>query len=97
MQPEVLSCSYCRLALAVSYYMVYYLKEAKYFFTHFLMKPTTIVVNTRMLLKDRLDGIGGFAYQTLKRITQAHPEIKFIFLFDRKFSKEFIFQTTLHL
>ncbi len=55
------------------------------------MKPTTIVVNTRMLLKDRLDGIGGFAYQTLKRITQVHPEVKFIFLFDRKFSKEFIF------
>lgn len=55
------------------------------------MKPTTIAVNTRMLLKDRLDGTGWFAYQTLKRIARAHPEINFIFLFDRQFDKEFIF------
>lgn len=54
-------------------------------------KSLKIAVNTRMLLKDRLDGTGWFAYQTLKRITQAHPEIRFIFLFDRKFSNEFIF------
>lgn len=54
-------------------------------------KSLKIAVNTRMLLKDRLDGTGWFAYQTLRRITQAHPEIEFIFLFDRKFSKEFIF------
>lgn len=50
-----------------------------------------IAVNTRMLLKDRLDGIGRFAYQTLKRITKSHPKVEFIFLFDRKFSNEFIF------
>lgn len=56
-----------------------------------MAKTTTIAVNTRMLLKDRLDGIGWFAYQTLKRITQAHPEVNFIFLFDRKFDKDFIF------
>lgn len=55
------------------------------------MKPATIVVNTRMLLKDRLDGTGWFAYQLLKRITQTHPEVRFIFLFDRPYSQEFIF------
>lgn len=55
------------------------------------MKPLKIAVNTRMLLKDKLDGTGWFAYQTLKRITRAHPEVEFIFLFDRKFSHEFIF------
>jgi glycosyltransferase involved in cell wall biosynthesis len=55
------------------------------------MKPLKIAVNTRMLLKDKLDGTGWFAYQTLKRITRAHPEVEFIFLFDRKFSNEFIF------
>ncbi len=54
-------------------------------------KPLKIAVNTRMLLSDRLDGTGWFAYQTLKRITRAHPEVEFIFLFDRKFSQEFIF------
>lgn len=50
-----------------------------------------IAVNTRLLLKNKLDGIGWFSYETLKRITQQHPEHEFIFIFDRKFSDEFIF------
>ena len=50
-----------------------------------------IAVNTRLLLKNRLEGIGWFSYETLKRITKAHPEHEFYFLFDRKFSDEFIF------
>ncbi len=50
-----------------------------------------IIVNTRLLLKDKLEGLGWFTYETLKRITQQHPEHEFIFLFDRKFDEEFIF------
>lgn len=50
-----------------------------------------IVVNTRLLLKDKLDGIGWFTYQTLKRITQNNPEVHFVFLFDREYDEEFIF------
>jgi glycosyltransferase involved in cell wall biosynthesis len=50
-----------------------------------------IAVNTRLLLKNRLEGIGWFSYQTLKRITQAHKEVHFVFLFDRNFDEEFIF------
>ena len=50
-----------------------------------------IVVNTRLLLTNKLDGIGWFSYQTLKRITQQHPEVHFVFLFDREYSDEFIF------
>lgn len=50
-----------------------------------------IAVNARLLLKDRLDGIGWFTFETMKRITRDHPEHEFIFLFDRPFSKEFIF------
>lgn len=50
-----------------------------------------IVVNTRFLLKNRLEGIGWFSYQTLKRITQNNPDIHFVFLFDREFDEEFIF------
>lgn len=50
-----------------------------------------IVVNTRLLLPNRLDGIGWFSYQSLKRITQQHPDIHFIFLFDRPYSDKFIF------
>lgn len=50
-----------------------------------------IVVNTRFLIQDKLEGIGWFTYETLKRITQNHPEHEFIFLFDRDFDEEFIF------
>ena len=50
-----------------------------------------IVVNTRLLLKNKLEGIGWFSYETLKRITHKHPDDHFIFLFDRDFDEEFIF------
>jgi len=50
-----------------------------------------IAVNTRLLLKDKLEGIGCFASESLKRITKNHPEHQFLFLFDRPFSEEFIF------
>lgn len=50
-----------------------------------------IAVNTRLLLKNKLEGIGWFTFETLKRITQQHPEHEFIFIFDRQFDKEFIF------
>ncbi|MDL2313236.1 glycosyltransferase family 4 protein, partial [Bacteroidales bacterium OttesenSCG-928-B11] len=50
-----------------------------------------IAVNTRLLLPNALDGIGWFTYQTLKRITKQHPEHHFYFIFDRPYSKEFIF------
>ncbi len=52
-----------------------------------------IAVNTRLLIKNKLDGIGWFTFETLKRITYQHPEHEFIFLFDRKFSDEFIFSS----
>lgn len=50
-----------------------------------------IAVNTRLLIKDKLEGIGWFTYETLKRITRNNPEHEFIFIFDRKYSQEFIF------
>jgi len=50
-----------------------------------------IAVNTRLLMPGKLDGIGWFTYETLKRLTITHPEIHFIFLFDRKYSNEAIF------
>ncbi|NNC84672.1 MAG: glycosyltransferase family 1 protein, partial [Bacteroidia bacterium] len=51
----------------------------------------TIAVNTRLLLKDKLEGIGWFTYQLFLRIVRQHPEHTFLFLFDRKWSKEFVF------
>jgi glycosyltransferase involved in cell wall biosynthesis len=54
-------------------------------------KKLTIAVNTRLLMPGKLDGIGWFTYETLKRITRSHPEVRFSFLFDRKYSDEVIF------
>ncbi|MFK7982642.1 MAG: glycosyltransferase family 4 protein [Saprospiraceae bacterium] len=51
----------------------------------------TIAVNTRFLLKDRLEGIGWFTYETIRRLVEWHPEHKFIFFFDRPFDKKFVF------
>lgn len=50
-----------------------------------------IAVNTRFLISGRMDGIARFTLETVKRITTAHPEHTFFFLFDRPFSGEFIF------
>jgi glycosyltransferase involved in cell wall biosynthesis len=50
-----------------------------------------IVVNTRLLLKDRLEGIGWFSYQTLRRITRNNPGVHFVFLFDRPYDEAFLF------
>ena len=50
-----------------------------------------IAVNTRLLLKGKLEGIGWFTYETLKRITLQHPEHEFFFIFDRQYDNDFIF------
>lgn len=50
-----------------------------------------IAVNTRLLLKDKLEGIGWFSYESLKRMVQAHPEHEFIFIFDRPYADDFVF------
>ena len=52
-----------------------------------------IAVNTRLLIKDKLEGIGWFTYESLKRIVTAHPEHEFFFIFDRDYDGEFIFST----
>ena len=49
-----------------------------------------IAINARLLLRNKLEGIGTFAFETLKRITAAHPEHEFIYLFDRKPDPSFI-------
>jgi len=50
-----------------------------------------IAVNTRLLLRGKLEGIGWFSYETLKRIVNNHPEHQFIFIFDRPYAEEFVF------
>ena len=55
-----------------------------------------IAVNTRFLLKGRLEGIGWYTYETLRRITAAHPEHEFYFLFDRAYDESFVFGPNVH-
>lgn len=50
-----------------------------------------IAVNTRLLLKDKLEGIGWFTYETLKRIVLQYPEHTFYFIFDRAYDESFVF------
>lgn len=50
-----------------------------------------IAINTRFLLKKKLEGIGWFTYEVSKRLVERHPEHEFIFFFDRGYEPEFIF------
>ena len=50
-----------------------------------------IAVNTRLLLKGKLEGIGWFTYQTLEHIVRNHPEHEFFFFFDRPYDPQFVF------
>lgn len=51
----------------------------------------TIAINTRFLLKDKLEGIGYFSHEILRRLVLAKPEITFYFLFDRPYDEQFIY------
>lgn len=50
-----------------------------------------IAVNTRLLLKNKLEGIGWVAYETLRRMVKDHPDVEFYFIFDREPDPMFIF------
>ena len=50
-----------------------------------------IAINTRLLLKNKLEGIGWFTYESFSRMVKAHPEHDFYFLFDRPYDASFIF------
>ncbi|MBR0078152.1 MAG: glycosyltransferase family 4 protein [Bacteroidales bacterium] len=49
-----------------------------------------IAVNTRLLVP-KLEGIGWFEYETLRRIVKQHPEHTFYFIFDRDYDERFLF------
>ena len=50
-----------------------------------------IAVNTRMLVKGKMEGIGIFTMESMKRIVKKQSSHRFLFLFDRPFEPEFIF------
>lgn len=55
------------------------------------MKEISVAVNVRHLIPHKMEGIGWFSYQMMKRITQKQSNVHFYFLFDRNFSEEFLF------
>lgn len=50
-----------------------------------------IAVNAQKLVKGKMEGLGWFAYENLKRIVQAHPEHEFTFIFGKGIESDFIF------
>jgi glycosyltransferase involved in cell wall biosynthesis len=50
-----------------------------------------IAVNARFLIKDKLEGIGWYTYETMNRLVQRYPQHQFLFLFDREPDPSFIF------
>lgn len=55
------------------------------------MAKKKIAVNTRLLLHNKMEGIGWFAYETLSRITRQNPQYDFVFIFDRPWDEQFVF------
>ena len=55
-----------------------------------------IAVNTRLLIEGKMDGMGWFTAETLRRIVEWHPEHEFYFFFDRKPSQQFLFADNVH-
>lgn len=57
-----------------------------------MSKPVKhIAVNTRLLLKGNLEGIGRFSDEILRRMVLAHPEVRFSFIFDRPFDERYLY------
>ncbi|TXB65384.1 glycosyltransferase family 4 protein [Vicingus serpentipes] len=50
-----------------------------------------VAVNTRLLLKNKIDGIGLVTYESFKRIVLTHPQVTFYFIFDRPPHSDYIF------
>lgn len=50
-----------------------------------------IAINTRLLISGKMEGIGWYSYEVVKRMIENHPEDEFILFFDRKPSEEFDF------
>jgi len=59
-------------------------------------KQVKIAVNTQLLLKNRLEGIGSFAHEVLRRMVKSNPQHEFLFIFDRPWSEEFIYGPNVH-
>ncbi len=44
-----------------------------------------IAINTRFLLPDKLEGLGWFTLEVVRRLVRMHPDFNFLFIFDRPY------------
>jgi len=50
-----------------------------------------IGINTRVLLKGRMEGVARYIHETVSRMALAHPEDQFVLFFDRPFHQDFVY------
>jgi glycosyltransferase involved in cell wall biosynthesis len=50
-----------------------------------------IAINTRFLLRSKMEGFGWYTYEISKRLVETHPEHTFYFFFDRPYDEQFVF------
>lgn len=50
-----------------------------------------VVINTRLLQKNKLEGIGTFMDEILNRVVKNNPDVEFHFLFNKPFNQSFIY------
>lgn len=50
-----------------------------------------IAVNARFLLPGKLEGLGWYTHELVRRMALQHPEDRFLLLFDRPFSPDFVY------
>src|SRR5438309_5414502 len=58
--------------------------------------PMNIVVNTRFLIRDQLEGYGYFTLEVFRVLTRQFPEHQFYFLFDRDHDPAFVLGNNVH-
>jgi glycosyltransferase involved in cell wall biosynthesis len=49
-----------------------------------------IAINCRLLIPDKMDGIGWFTFHVVKQLAFQHPEMRFILFFDRDYPRDFL-------
>ncbi|MCE3007372.1 MAG: glycosyltransferase family 4 protein [Bacteroidetes bacterium] len=50
-----------------------------------------IAVNTRFLLPGRIEGLGRFSHEVLRRMVQQQPDVVFHFFFDRPYDADYLY------
>jgi len=50
-----------------------------------------IAINARFLLPGKLEGLGHYTHEIVRRMVQQHPEDEFLLLFDRAYDQQFVY------